>query len=26
PAFAAQGWFLSRPAPIETLNTAVLAL
>ncbi|MCV6899625.1 hypothetical protein OE165_20940, partial [Escherichia coli] len=20
------GWFLSRPAPIETLNTAVLAL
>ncbi|HFY0481747.1 TPA: hypothetical protein ACIGS8_001583, partial [Escherichia coli] len=21
-----QGWFLSRPAPIETLNTAVLAL
>ena len=26
PAFAEQGWFLSRPAPIETLNTAVLAL
>ncbi|WP_252969356.1 hypothetical protein, partial [Shigella flexneri] len=24
--FAAQGWFLSRPAPMETLNTAVLAL
>ncbi|HHC4942088.1 TPA: cyclic-guanylate-specific phosphodiesterase [Escherichia albertii] len=26
PAFAAQGWFLSRPAPIETLDTVVLAL
>lgn len=26
PAFAAQGWFLSRPAPIETLETVTLAL